>query len=398
MRRAARAQQKSVATLSVKRSTKWLVSGSHKTKETGISLEERLALFPKQSLCVASSPNGKVLFCKCCPKTIQNILGTLRTHVNSEKHKERLKLWQARGRTDEHITQFLHEYFMEHEEEKTSSVSKELQLHRWRVVEACMYAGVPLDKIDALRTLLERSGVALSGSQHFRQFLPKIESYEYQRIVGEVKGESVCLIYDGTTRLGECSAVLLRWCSSSFEIKQRLIALRTVKKHMSAVDSLGPFLIDILGQVGVRSSSVVCMARDSCSTNGKAERNIKPILTESETMMCIAHTLSHCAEHVDTPTLKEFSTPWLSLVQHHPSAKAMWRECVGGAMKGFSNIRWFSREEVCNELAENFSQLPNYIDALLEDGIGDAHPKSMKEILVKQGDVLQVCTPETLAC
>lgn len=37
--------------------------------------------------------------------------------------------------------------------------------------------------------------------------------------------------------------------------------------------------------------------------------------------MCLARAeaLSHCAEHVELPTLNEFMTPWLGLVQHHPS-------------------------------------------------------------------------------
>lgn len=97
---------------------------------------------------------------------------------------------------------------------------------------------------------------------------------------------------------------------------------------------------------------------------------------------------------MDFPTLKEFSTPWLGLVQHHESAKRLWKEQIGSAMKGFSNIRWFSREEVCNELAENFACLSGYIDTLLEDEIGDALPKKMHEILSKQGKELQA----ELAC
>lgn len=120
----------------------------------------------------------------------------------------------------------------------------------------------------------------------------------------------------------------MRWCTAEFEIKQRLIALRTVKKHMNG-DNLGPFLVDVLGQMSVRSASIVCIARDSCSTNGKAERNIRPILANAESVMCVSHTLSHCAEHVDLPVLKDFMTPWLSLVQHHAAAKSAWTVVTG---------------------------------------------------------------------
>lgn len=374
-------------------STKWGLLGKHKTAQTTVPIQERLNQFPNESLIEAPSTTGRVLFCQCCPKNLQNILGTIKTHVNSDRHKARLVKWNERKHGDESVLQFIHEYFKVHSREKEASVDQHLQLFRWRVVEACMAAGIPLSKIDALRLLFERSGKALTGSEHLSLFVPKLELFEFNRLKEEIKDQDICIIYDGTTRLGECTAVLMRWCSADFEICQRLVALRTVKKHMNA-DALGPFLIDLIGQMGVRSAKVVCTARDSCATNGKAECNIRPIIPRAVNMMCVSHTLSHTAEHVNLPVLKDFMIPWLGLVQHHPSAKSMWRERIGGSMKGFSNIRWFSREEVSIEIAENFGQLTDFVGDLLKDEIGDAHPKKLYEILSKQADTLRL----ELAC
>lgn len=341
-----------------------------------------------------SPPPLSVARCRCCPKKLQNILGSIKTHVSSTAHQDALHKYKKRNMGDDGVAKFLHEYFKKHPREKDSSVDDECQLYRWRAVEACMYAGIPLSKVDTMRTLLERGGtVSLTASSNLGTYIPKIEMFEYERLMNELKGQSVCLIYDGTTRLGECTAVLMRWCTHDFQLKQRLIALRTVKRHMSG-DTLGPFLIDLIGQLGVRSQSIVCTARDSCATNGKAERNIKPILSNCESMMCVSHTLSHCAEHVDLPVLKEFMTPWLSLVQHHAAAKSLWKEVTGGTMKGFSTIRWFSREEAYNELALNFASLPNYVDNLLSDEIGDALTQKMKSILSRNGEALEL----ELAC
>lgn len=371
--------------------TKWRIGGSHVTKQTSVPIQERLKVFPNESLIEAASPNGKVLFCRCCPKTLQNILGTIKTHVSSDTHKEKLARWLKRQQGDNTVAQYLHEYFQAHPSEKDSSVADEVQLYRWRVVEACMHAGIPLAKTDEIRVLLERRGIPLTNSSHLGVFIPKIEAFELKRIQHELSDQPLCIIFDGTNRFGDCTAVLMRWCSESFEsIEQRLVALRTVKKHLNG-DNLGPFLIDIIGQLKVRSASIVCTARDSCATNGKALASIQPILSNSESIMCISHTLSHCAEHVDLPLLKEFMTSWLGLVQHHPAAKSAWRECVGGSMKGFSNTRWLSREEVVNELAENYAQLPDYVEMLVRDEIGDALPKKMQEILRTRGDDLQVC-------
>jgi hypothetical protein len=49
------------------------LSGAHKTSETKVSLQKRVDDFPDNSLTVANTPNGKKLFCRCCPKEIENI-------------------------------------------------------------------------------------------------------------------------------------------------------------------------------------------------------------------------------------------------------------------------------------------------------------------------------------
>lgn len=277
----------------------WGICGSHTTQQTKVSISERLKSFPGNSLVQAPSPTGDVLFCRCCPKTVQNILGTIRTHVNSERHKERLEQWNKRALVDDGVVCFLHEYFKKNPKEKDSSVPIETQLQRWLVVEAFMHAGVGLNKLDDLRPLFERNGSSLTASTHLKPFIPKIEDYEFKRIIHELTGQSVCLIYDGTSRLGDCTAVLLRWCSESFEIQQRLVALRTLEKHANG-DTLGPFLIDVIGQAGVRSSQVVCTARDSCATNGKAERSMQAILSNAVGMMCISHIRYHTARNMRT--------------------------------------------------------------------------------------------------
>ena len=63
-------------------------------------------------------------------------------------------------------------------------------------------------------------------------------------------------------------------------------------------------------------------------------------------------------------------------------------------MKGYSNIRWCSREECSNELAKNFGALPDFVDTLLEDEIGDKLPNKMKEILDNKSETLKL----ELAC
>ena len=342
------------------------LSGSHKTAETKVSLQKRVDGLPDNSLIVVNTPNGKKLFCRCCPKELENILGTIKTHIGSKAHKDKLVRWIEKNKSDTEVKEFLEQYFAEHPEEKTASVSTEVQHYRWRVVEACLYAGIPMEKIDHLRELLERGGTELTASNNLKAMVPKIERFELERLRKELEGQRVCVIFDGTTRLGECIAVLLRWCPVGFtKIEQRLVALRTTKTHMNG-DELGALINTIIGTTcRVQTVDVVCGSRDSCSTNGKAMRNLEPMYINMEAILCISHTLSHCGEHVDLPVLNEWMTPWLGLVQNHPSARSIWKDKLGGAMKGYSTIRWCSRDECSNEIAKNFGMLPDFVDTLL---------------------------------
>jgi metal-dependent hydrolase (beta-lactamase superfamily II) len=60
--------------------TAWGIGGTHKTPVTKVPLDQRVKDFPDQSFKVVDTPNGKVLFCRCCPKEVENILGTIKTH------------------------------------------------------------------------------------------------------------------------------------------------------------------------------------------------------------------------------------------------------------------------------------------------------------------------------
>lgn len=352
-------------------------AAEHKTRETNVPIKKRIEAFPNQSLKEAA---GK-LFCQCCPKTLENILGTIKTHVNSDAHKEKYLTWIERNGDDEAVKQFLHDYYADHPDEAYASVSPEDKLYRYRVVESMLHAGVAINKVDDLRPLLERANNALTESSNLKTFIPKIESRELELLIKEISGQRATIIFDGTTRLGEALVILVRWIPADFSrVEQRLVAFRTTFKHTSGSELAQLIMQVLLTTLKIQPPDVVGGARDSCSTNGVAMRAIKHLLTNMQDFMCISHTLSHTGEHVELLTLEAFMTPWLSLVQNHPAAKSLWKESIGTAMVGYSTIRWCSREEVQNEIATNFGALDDFLQTLIDRDIGEAHPKKMLKI------------------
>lgn len=362
-------------------------AGEHKTKETNVPISKRIAEFPNESF--KESPPGH-LFCQCCPKGIQNILGTIKTHVASDDHKEKYLKWIARNGDDEAVKQFMHEYYADHPNEIMATSSTEEHLYRYRVVESVLFAGIAINKVDSLRPLLERANFSLTDSSHLKQYIPKIETREVERVIKEISGQRVTIIFDGTTRLGEALVILIRWIPADFsKVEQRLVAFRTTFKHTSGAELAQLLMQVLLTTLKVQPAHVVGGARDSCSTNGVAMRAVKTLLTNMQDFMCISHTLSHTGEHVELSTLDSFMTPWLSLVQHHPSAKSLWKESIGKAMVGYSTIRWCSREEVQNQIALNFGALGDFLQTLVDRDIGEAHPKKMMKIYNEKRQTLE---------
>jgi hypothetical protein len=102
-------------------------SGAHRTVQTNVPVQQRVDSFPQQSLMVATTPKGKVIFCRCCPKEIENILGTIKTHVTSKRHGEKLIAWIEKNRNDAEVKDFLHMYFEQHSEEKFASLSEDVR-------------------------------------------------------------------------------------------------------------------------------------------------------------------------------------------------------------------------------------------------------------------------------
>ena len=85
--------------------------------------------------------------------------------------------------------------------------------------------GIPLHKDDGLRDLLENGNVRLCSSSHL------VHEQEVTLLKSEIAGKSLGSIYDGTTRLGEALAILVRFMDS-WTIQQQLVRFDVVVKSV----------------------------------------------------------------------------------------------------------------------------------------------------------------------
>ena len=366
-----------------------------KTKEPNIDPLQRVAEFPDNSLAV---DNFK-LYCKACLSELSLRKTTIATHVSSEAHKKALTTFVSTLSDDEQIGMLLSQYFEKNPQSEMRTVRKDVHVYRWRVTESFMYAGVPMGKIDQLRHLLEREGHALTGSNHMAElYIPQIEEREIKCVVAELLGQYFSVTFDGTTRLGEAINIVTRSITDDFVIRMRLVGFKTTKVHCDGDALFRLILTTLQTKLGLNLESCVAWQRDSCSTNAAAVNLLMPASANALNMLCFPHTLHNTGKHLELPTLNEFLTPWLQLVPQPGAAKLRWEGILGKGCSKYSKVRWWSRWEIMQEIATNFSSLPDFLASLDVDGIGEASTKKMIDIVTNKRKELELELAAAMSC
>ena len=87
----------------------------------------------------------------------------------------------------------------------------EQRIYRVKVVIAFLRAGIPISKLEYLRHILEENALRLTDTRHMLDLVPFVLDEERLRIKREISGKLLSLVFDGTSRLGEVLAVVVRY-------------------------------------------------------------------------------------------------------------------------------------------------------------------------------------------
>jgi hypothetical protein len=335
--------------------------------------------------CIAVDPTCPLkVFCKACKKSYPLIKSSVDNHCfNTTTHPAAVTVYFEKHGDDTQVKGFIEDYFQHHPEETGASTSLDLHLVRWRATETFLANGVPLAKVNGMRTFFERSGLSLTDSKHLAAlYIPKILKREHELLSKEIFEQYICIVFDGTTRLGEAVNVIFRYCPPDFSgIQQRLVDFTTLEKHMNG-DELGQHLNSVIStKYGLPPKFIVGSARDSCSTNGAGLRVIAPLFTSMLGGVCYSHML-HCAgPHFGWVSLNEFVTPFLTLLGT-PVVKSVWKDLVGTGLPGYSTTRWWSRNELMLAIGKAFGPvLESFVDELDVRDIGKETTTKMQGVL-----------------
>ena len=123
----------------------------------------------------------------------------------------------------------------------------------------------------------------------------------------EVQEKPVGVIFDGTTRLGEAMAIILRFVSESWTLEQRLVLIQLLSKSMTG-EEIARELIHVLSATyTIGPDQLIAAMRDRASVNNVAMRTLTVIYPRVLDIGCFSHTVDRVGEQFKTPILSEFS-------------------------------------------------------------------------------------------
>ena len=158
------------------------------------------------------------MFCRACKEVLALKKSSIEYHIKSQKHISGKKKLALKNKEESNILEVLHVY-----DSRVHPVGDGLpdstRVYRVKVVTTMLKAGVPLNKIDLFRDMLEEHGYALTCSTHLRQLIPFIHQEELNKIKREIHQRPLSIIFDGTTHVCEAFVIVLRYLADDWELK-----------------------------------------------------------------------------------------------------------------------------------------------------------------------------------
>ena len=100
-------------------------------------------------------------------------------------------------------------------------------------------------------------------------------SQEQADIREELSGRPISIVFDGTTRLGETMAVVVRYIDTSFNTQQRLVRLQLLAKSIKGEEIAREINATISTPYYISPNLVVAMLHDRAACNVVALQTLK---------------------------------------------------------------------------------------------------------------------------
>ena len=323
--------------------------------------------------------SGNKLFCDACREEVSEKASVIKQHIQSKKHKSGVERLAKTKKRDVTVLEALKKY-----DEKVHPIGEMLsdnqRLFRIKTMKTFLKAGVPLQKLDDFRELLEEGGYRLTSVPNMRQLIPFVRKEEEEIIKGELAGHNISVIFDGTTRLGEALAIVIRFVTADWEVKQRLVRLQLLAKSLKGEELAREIILILAQHYNVQNNSLCASMRDGASVNGAAMRTVKIVFPKVVDVRCFSHAIDGVGSHFNIPTVKRFLQLWNSLFTHSPATRLAWKERTGISKKSYSPTRWWSWWEVAQQVMLQFAEILPFVQDRLQTAANKATLRHVDEM------------------
>ena len=348
-----------------------------KTKFKKISSSSRVAEFPEEPF--RADPN--CIFCLACREDVSLKRDRIVQHTASNKHlaaKDKRENDMKQNITRSKLLEEYHNKKLVGPDLEIVSTSvafeksEREQAFRLDLASTWLKCGFSFYSLNKFAPFLERYTFKVPDQSHMKQYIPIIEAAELNEIKMEEKGRLLCVFFDGTTRVCEAFAVVLRFVLDDGTIVQRLVKISMIDDEMTG-EMLAREIINILLRLlQIEENNVLVFVKDRCPSNVKAARQLDVFFQNAEDVGCFAHTLDHIGEKFNCPTLKRFWGHWIAIFNHSKRAKRIFLQTTGSSFITYCKTRWWSRDECYRQLLVLWGDLLKVLQTInasrLQDG------------------------------
>jgi hypothetical protein len=312
------------------------------------------------------------LHCQLCGWDIATKSDTIKDHVNSKKHKEKMEEAAQEEKTQPRLNELEALKRAREEAARQSERNMRAKEHRRRVLVMLLEHGIPPGRLYGdLKELLEEAReyrISLGYPEDLvRDHLPVVIAGHDAVLRAGLKGNYVSFFADASPRFAEAFVVGFRWIEDDFTIRQEVADFQLFDQPLTGNDYTG-LVMKAFETVGIPRDHVIAGLTDRAATNGILAQNLRPVLPRYIHSFCMAHAMDSLCKVFSCGTMDKFFIGWNKTFGKSGAARRIFRDLTGENFVRKHKIRWGSLFDQVVQVFRVYGKIGAIVSAVQKAG------------------------------
>ena len=203
----------------------------YSTEPTSVTLNQQVKEFLNEPFVVSASK----LFYSACREEVSLKLSIIHNHLKANKHAHGKEALSSKRDIAEALQQFTDKNHPSGE-----TLPEAQRVFRVQVVVLFLKKGVPLNKLEEFREVMEQNAYRRLADRHGTcDLISIVFKKEQNTIKAEILGENVSAVFYGTSRIGEALLIVaIIQFVDNWKLEQCLIRVQMLTKNKTHMNSL----------------------------------------------------------------------------------------------------------------------------------------------------------------